>query len=50
MSKEEQAGLQLFTDINLGDHLLNRKEHIRYAMNQIASKSIWTWLVYNIFY
>ncbi|KAJ5132362.1 hypothetical protein N7448_006520 [Penicillium atrosanguineum] len=50
MSKEDQAGLQLFTDINLGDHLLSRQEDIRYVMDQIASKNTWAWLMYKLFY
>lgn len=48
--QEKLPGLQLFTRIYLSDQLLDRTRHIRYAMDKLAQRSTWAWLILNIFY
>ncbi|KAJ5865298.1 uncharacterized protein N7529_007214 [Penicillium soppii] len=50
LSEKECLDLQLFTEIDMSDHLLTRTEHIRYAMDQFARKSVLAWLIVWLFY
>jgi nucleoside-diphosphate-sugar epimerase len=47
---KECYGLQLFTQIDMADHLLARKAEIHQVMSRFTHKSIWIWMMANVFY
>ena len=50
MSEKDKVDLQLFKQIDTGDQISARAEHIRYVMDRFARKSWVTWLILMLFY
>ncbi|OQD89421.1 hypothetical protein PENANT_c002G04096 [Penicillium antarcticum] len=47
---KECYGLQLFTEIDMADQMLTRTRDIHQVMRRFTHKSIWVWIMANVFY